>query len=191
MAGCGADTTRYEARGERHEGVSGTGLLIPRPSCRVPRPFRARPLRLPLAPRARRRQPRRRAPRQERCTMANKDEGMRDPKREEPSQSRRAGGPSPLDERDEIAMSGHKSSWQEANSPAAGDPMTADEKNGLSLLGGSSVRGDAIAGVSDPVRDGSGAPRDRPDEGIRQGGPGGRKSPELVPDAGMGDGGID
>lgn len=123
--------------------------------------------------------------------MANNDEGMRDPKRGEPSQSRPAGGPSPLDERDEIAMSGHKSRWQEANSPAAGDPMTADEKNGLSLLGGSSVRGGAIAGVSDPVRDGSGAPRARPDEGIRQGGPGGRKSPELVPDAGMGDGGID
>lgn len=123
--------------------------------------------------------------------MANNDEGMRDPKRGEPSQSRPAGGPSPLDERDEITMSGHKSPWQEANSPAAGDPMTADEKNGLSLLGGSSVRGGAIAGVSDPVRDGSGAPRARPDEGIRQGGPGGRKSPELVPDAGMGDGGID
>jgi hypothetical protein len=123
--------------------------------------------------------------------MANNDEGVRDPKREDPSQSRRAGGPSPLDERDEIAMSGHKSRWQEANSPAAGDPMTVDEKNGLSLLGGSNVRGGAIPGVSDPRRDGSGAPKERPGEGIRQGGPGGRKSPELVPDAGMGDGGID
>ena len=123
--------------------------------------------------------------------MANEDRGMRDPKHEEPSQNRRMGGPSPLDERDEAAMEGHKSKWQEANSPAAGDPATQDELNGLSLLGGSSLRGGALPGVSDPFRDGSGSPKERPDEGIKRGGAGGRKSPELVPDAGMGDGGID
>jgi len=123
--------------------------------------------------------------------MAKERKGVRDPKREDPSQARRMGGPSPLDERDEAALQGHKSKWQEANAPAAGDPVSEDELNGLSLLGGSSLRGGALPGVSDPFRDGSGSPKERPDEGIRQGGTGGRKSPELVADAGMGDGGID
>ena len=123
--------------------------------------------------------------------MAKDHGGMRDARDEDPSRSPGTGGPSPLDERDEAALEGHKSRWQEANSPAAGDPITRDELNGLGLLGGSSLRGGALPGVSNPHYDGSGAPMERPDGAIRLGGAGGRRSPEFVPDAGMGDGGID
>jgi hypothetical protein len=56
-----------------------------------------------------------------------------------------------------------KTSWQDSTSPAADDPVTDNEKNGLSILGGSNIRDGAIGGVSDPVP-GSGAPRERPEK---------------------------
>jgi hypothetical protein len=59
---------------------------------------------------------------------------------------------------------GWKSKWVESTAPAADDPMSAEEMQGHNLLGNSSVRGGAIAGVSDPVRDGHGAPGERPDD---------------------------
>jgi hypothetical protein len=78
----------------------------------------------------------------------------------------------PNDERDSDlnsarrAESGHgwKSKWVESTAPSADDPMSPDEMQGHNLLGNSSLRGGAIAGVSDPVRDGHGAPGERPDD---------------------------
>ena len=107
-----------------------------------------------------------------------------------PERAHVAGGPSPLTDTDRDALAGQKSEWQERNAPAAGDPASQAELDGLSLLGGSSLRDGAIPGVSDPVRDGSGGPRERPDAGIQTAGPKGRQNPPLLEDAGMGDGGI-
>lgn len=50
---------------------------------------------------------------------------------------------------DEMALHGPKSKWQEADAPAAGDPVSEDEKRGMDLLGCASVRGGAIAGVGE------------------------------------------
>ena len=95
----------------------------------------------------------------------------------------RTDGPSYLSDVDREALSGPKSEWQEASAPAAGDPVSDDELRGLSLLGGSSFRDGALPGVSDPVRDGTGGPHERPDEGV---GPGGaqRVNPPLTEDSG-------
>jgi phosphoglycolate phosphatase-like HAD superfamily hydrolase len=83
-----------------------------------------------------------------------------------------------------------KSQWQERNAPAASDPVSQAELDGLSLLGGSDPRGDgALGGVSDPVRDGSAGPRERAGEEVKLSGAGGRKNPPLMEDAGTGDGG--
>lgn len=106
-----------------------------------------------------------------------------------PGRSHVAGGPSPLTEIDEMALGAPKSAWQERTAPAAGDPVSEAEMNGLTLLGGSSIRDGAIDGVSDPVRDGSAGPRERADEGIRKAGPGGRQNPPLVEGVGQGDNG--
>ena len=57
-----------------------------------------------------------------------------------------------------------KSKWVERDAPAANDPVSSVEKHGHNLLGNSSVRGGAIRGVSDPARDGHGAPGERPDD---------------------------
>lgn len=50
---------------------------------------------------------------------------------------------------DEMALHGPKSKWQEADAPAAGDPVSDEEKRGMDLLGRASVRGGAIAGVGE------------------------------------------
>jgi hypothetical protein len=68
---------------------------------------------------------------------------------------------------------GWKSQWVETNAPSADEPLSDEEKQGHNLLGNSSLRGGAIPGVSDPVRDGHGAPGERPDD-IR---PGRRENP--------------
>mgnify|MGYP006951352959 CR=1 FL=1 len=103
----------------------------------------------------------------------------------------RTDGPSPLTDVDRMALGGAKSEWQERSAPAAGDPLSAAELDGLSLLGGSDIREGAIGGVSDPIRDGTGGPRERPDEGITPGGKGTqRRNPPLVADAATEDGGI-
>ena len=75
---------------------------------------------------------------------------------------------------------GAKSEWQERSSPAADDPVSDEERAGLSVLGSSSVRGGAIPGVSDPVRDGRAGPRERADDI----GTGVRKNPPEIADAG-------
>jgi hypothetical protein len=59
---------------------------------------------------------------------------------------------------------GWKSKWVESTAPAADDPVDAEEMQGHNLLGNSSLRGGAIPGVSDPVRDGHGAPGERADD---------------------------
>jgi hypothetical protein len=59
---------------------------------------------------------------------------------------------------------GWKSKWVESTAPSADDPMSPEEMQGHNLLGNSSLRGGAIAGVSDPVRDGHAAPGERPDD---------------------------
>jgi len=59
---------------------------------------------------------------------------------------------------------GWKSKWVESTAPAADDPISPEEMQGHNLLGNASLRGGAIAGVSDPVRDGHGAPGERPDD---------------------------
>jgi hypothetical protein len=92
----------------------------------------------------------------------------------------------------EIAMTERKrekkkSEWMDASDSAAYDPMTQPELEGLSLLGGNSLRDGAVGGVSDPVVEGNAGPHERAGEGI-VGGP--RRSPEFIPDAGMGDGGL-
>ena len=56
-----------------------------------------------------------------------------------------------------------KTSWQDSTSPSASEPMTEEEKDGHSILGGSNIRGGAIPGVSDPVPD-SGSRRERPEK---------------------------
>jgi hypothetical protein len=119
--------------------------------------------------------------------MADQDKG-RDlaSEGEERGRSTRMGGASPLNDVDRMALDGGKSEWQEASAPAANDPLSADELDGLGLVGGSSLRDDALPGVSDPIRDGSGAPKERPTGEIG----GGRRNPPLVADAETGDGGL-
>ncbi len=68
------------------------------------------------------------------------------------------------------AHPGWKSKWVESTSPAADDPISPEEMQGHNLLGNASLRGGAIAGVSDPVYDGHGAPGERPDD-VRYDGP--------------------
>jgi len=54
------------------------------------------------------------------------------------------------DEIDRMAREGGKTEWQERSAPAAGDPVSDDERRGLSILGENDPRGDgAIEGVSD------------------------------------------
>ncbi|HZE08602.1 MAG TPA: hypothetical protein VE110_07570 [Gemmatimonadaceae bacterium] len=65
---------------------------------------------------------------------------------------------------DPASRRGWKSKWVESTSPSADDPISPEEMQGHNLLGNSSLRGGAIAGVSDPVRDGHGAPGERPDD---------------------------
>lgn len=127
--------------------------------------------------------------------MADRTDKQRDIEqhtgRPAPERAHVARGPSPLTEIDQLALNDEKSVWQERNAPAAGDPATQAELNGLSLLGGTDPRDDgAINGVSDPVRDASAGPRERGDAPIVVAGPRGRQNPPLVEDAGMGDGGI-
>ena len=117
--------------------------------------------------------------------MENRDDRQRDIEqhtgRPAPDRAHVAGGPSPLTEVDEMALHAPKSEWQERNAPAAGDPASEAELNGLSLLGGSDARGGgSIPGVSDPVRDGSAGPRERADAGINPAGAGGRKNPPQI-----------
>ena len=59
---------------------------------------------------------------------------------------------------------GWKSEWVETNAPSADEPLSDEEMQGHNLLGNSSLRGGAIPGVSDPARDGHGAPGERPDD---------------------------
>lgn len=80
---------------------------------------------------------------------------------------------------------GWKSKWVESTSPSADDPVDEEEMKGHNLLGNSSLRDGAIAGVSDPVRDGHGAPGERPDD-VRYDGP--RVNPTELDDV-PGDGG--
>jgi hypothetical protein len=75
-----------------------------------------------------------------------------------------------------MALRDPKSQWNETDAPAAGDPMSEDERRGHDLLGRSGVRDDAVSGVSGLNED--------------LGGSGERRNPPLVEDAGMGDGGI-
>lgn len=80
-----------------------------------------------------------------------------------------------------------KSEWLGSQDSAAYDPVTPVEQDGLSILGGSSIRDGAINGVSDPVRADSAGPRERPREGDDiAAGP--RRNPPLVEHAGTGDG---
>jgi hypothetical protein len=96
----------------------------------------------------------------------------------------RTDGPSYISDVDREAMSAPKSEWQEKSAPAAGDPVSADELRGLSLLGGSSYRDDALPGVSDPIRDGSGGPQERPGAPVGQRAEGGRRiNPPEIDDA--------
>jgi hypothetical protein len=71
---------------------------------------------------------------------------------------------------------GWKSKWVESTAPRADDPVDAEEMQGHNLLGNSSLRGGAIPGVSDPARDGHGAPGERADD-IR---PGPRVNPPAL-----------
>jgi hypothetical protein len=80
---------------------------------------------------------------------------------------------------------GWKSKWVESTAPAADDPISPEEMQGHNLLGNSSLRGGAIAGVSDPVRDGHGAPGERPDD-VKFDGP--RRNPPQIDEV-SGDGG--
>ena len=87
---------------------------------------------------------------------------------------------------DRMALEGGKSEWQERSAPAAGDPVSDEEKKGLNILAQSDPRGDgALEGVSDPKADD--LPRTPP---LDASGGGGRRNPPLVEDAGTGDGGI-
>lgn len=52
---------------------------------------------------------------------------------------------------DRMAREAPKSEWMERSSPAAGDPVSDDEKRGLNIIAQNDPRGDgAINGVSDP-----------------------------------------
>ena len=82
--------------------------------------------------------------------------------------------------RESEALHGRKSKWQESTSPRADDPVSPEEMQGHNLLGNSSLRNGAIPGVSDPARDGHGAPGEQPDD-LRTDGI--RKSP-LEPEIG-------
>ena len=71
------------------------------------------------------------------------------------------------DEIDRMAREGGKTEWQERSAPAAGDPVSDDEKRGLNVLGLSDPRGDgSLHGVGDanpgdvPRPDPVTAPRD-------------------------------
>jgi hypothetical protein len=82
---------------------------------------------------------------------------------------------------------GWKSKWVESTAPSVDDPISEEEMQGHNLLGTASLRGGAIAGVSDPVRDGHGAPGERPDD-VRLAGP--RLNPPEL-DQVPGDGGAE
>lgn len=54
------------------------------------------------------------------------------------------------DEMDRAALAGPKSQWVGPNDPAAGDPVSDDERRGLNVVAQNDPRGDgAINGVSD------------------------------------------
>ena len=74
-----------------------------------------------------------------------------------------------------------KSEWIGSADSGAYDEPTEQELKGLNLLGGTSIRDGAVGGVSDP------APTERPGSSAARGP---RRSPEFIPDAGMGDGGL-
>jgi hypothetical protein len=57
-------------------------------------------------------------------------------------------GPSPGDEIDEAVIHSRKSDWVERSATAAGEEVTPDELKAFDLLGRSSIRDDAIEGVS-------------------------------------------
>jgi hypothetical protein len=87
---------------------------------------------------------------------------------------------------DRMALDGERSAWQERTAPAAGDPVSDDERRALNLLGQSDPRGDgSINGVSDP--NAGDVTRDEPIAAPRDGQ---RRNPPLVDDAGTGDGGL-
>jgi hypothetical protein len=88
--------------------------------------------------------------------------------------------------RDPESRPGWKSKWVESSAPSADDPMSPEEMQGHNLLGNSSLRGGAIAGVSDPVRDGHGAPGERPDDVAS----GSRTNPPQLDDM-PGEGGVE
>ena len=58
-------------------------------------------------------------------------------------------GGSPGADIDAEALRGGRTSWQESTDPAAGDPITEEERRGQNLLGRSDVRDGAIWGTSD------------------------------------------
>jgi hypothetical protein len=68
---------------------------------------------------------------------------------EEAMADRKRGGGSRSGAKRQPRRGQKKTPWQEANAPAADEPMSAAELDGQDLLGHSSVRGGAIAGVSD------------------------------------------
>jgi hypothetical protein len=59
---------------------------------------------------------------------------------------------------------GRKSKWVESYAPAADDPISELEMQAHNLLGNASLRGGALPGVSEPARDGHGAPGERPED---------------------------
>ncbi|MGH7652365.1 MAG: hypothetical protein ACREMS_11065 [Gemmatimonadaceae bacterium] len=63
---------------------------------------------------------------------------------------------------DSASRRGWKSKWVESTAASADDPMSPEEMQGHNLLGNSSLRDGAIRGVSDPARDGHGAPGEQP-----------------------------
>ena len=75
------------------------------------------------------------------------------------------------DEIDRLAREGGKTEWQERSAPAAGDPVSDDERRGLNIIAQSDPRGDgAINGVSDANGGDVGAtpPVQAPREGERR-----------------------
>ena len=55
---------------------------------------------------------------------------------------------------DRMALDGEKTEWQERTQPAAGDPVTDDERRALNIVAQNDPRGgDSIEGVSDPKRE--------------------------------------
>jgi hypothetical protein len=89
--------------------------------------------------------------------------------------------------RDTEMHAGRKSKWVEDDAPSAGDPISKDEMQGHNLLGNTSLRDGALPGVSEPARDGHGAPGERPED-VRWEGP--RVNPPQL-DAVPGDGGTE